>query len=72
MIMDDFRKKMHVAYKNQLSLIILRCLNDISDSPKEFEENPILYVERWVDANCLPMGDFDKEKAVKEIEEWSK
>lgn len=68
--MSNLRKNLHLAYKKQLSLIIMKCMNDISESSKEFEENPILFVEKWVDANCLPMGDFDKEKAIKEIEEW--
>ena len=70
--MNDFRKQMHIAYKKKLLDIIFNVLDAIGDNGEEFEKNPGLFVQKWLDSNCLPMGDFDKEKAIKEIEEWSK
>lgn len=72
MIMNDFRKQMHIVYKQKMAEIIDRFLRDaIEDGDKVFEPSIWAYIVAWVDKNCLPMGDFDKEKAMKEIEEWS-
>lgn len=66
--MNDFRNKMHVQYKKKLYNIILSFVHDVD--PDEFEADYKLFIERWIDRNCLPMGDFSKEDAVKEIEAW--
>jgi hypothetical protein len=70
--MDDFRKKMHVAYKKKIAQIICDFLDDLNDATKQ-ENLPLnyAYIIEWVNTNCLPMGDFDKEKAMKEIQEWN-
>lgn len=70
--MSDFRKQMHLAYKKKLAGIILQFLGDLEKKTDEFSIDPIIYVAKWVDSNCLPMGDFNKEEIIKEIEEWSK
>lgn len=69
--MNDFRKEMHVAYKKNLANIIWRFLFSIQENDKEFEKDPRPFIEKWINSNCLPMGDFSKEDAIKEIEGWS-
>lgn len=68
---DDFRKKMHVAYKKKLADIIWMFICSLEDEDG-FDQDPKGFVERWVDSVCLPMGDFSKEDAIKQIEEWQK
>lgn len=70
--MNDFRKNMHLEYKKRLAIIIMKFLSSLDSNEilKEFEEDPENIINRWIDRNCLPMGDFSKEDAIKEIEEW--
>lgn len=70
--MNDFRKKMHVAYKKRLANIIMQFMASLYDEKKleEFQEDPENIVAKWLDSNMLPMGDFSKEDAIKEMEEW--
>lgn len=68
--MNDFRKQIHVQYKKQLANIILQFLGSLDEGIDEFSNGPEVFVEKWVDSNCLPMGDFSKEDAFKEMEEW--
>jgi len=68
--MNEFRKNMHVAYKKKLSGIILMFVKSVDDDIAGFAKDPISFVEKWVDGNCLPMGDFSKEDAIKEMEAW--
>ena len=74
--MNDFRKNLYLAFKARTVELILSCLDDLSvnEDIDKLENGLQLrkYVTKWVDSNCLPMGDFDKERALKEIEEWSK
>lgn len=73
--MSDFRKDMHIAYKKKLASIIFKYINELGETDMDFNEYisyPKLHIEKWVDASCLPMGDFSKEDALKEIEEWQK
>ncbi len=70
--MSNFRKKMHIAYKKKTYNIITSFLVDASKDFEEFEKGAENYIEKWIDSNCLPMGDFSKEDALKEIEEWQK
>lgn len=69
--MNDFRKKMHIGFKQRLVSIITQFLGDLDENIEEFAKDPEKYIVDWVNANCLPMGDFDKEAAIKEIEGWS-
>lgn len=72
--MNDFRKQMHVQYKKTLCNIISRYIHEIGKTTEDFIEysaNPDFHLEQWIDRNCLPMGDFSKEDAIKEIEEWT-
>lgn len=71
--MSDFRKQMHVAYKLKLAEIIDRFLSDCAeDGEKAFEPSTDEYISKWIDRNCLPMGDFSMQDAIKEMEEWQK
>lgn len=71
--MSDFRKQIHVAYKKKLCEIVLRYIGELAENENEWKEylmNPKLHIERWIDRHCLPMGDFSKEDAIKEMETW--
>lgn len=70
--MTDFRKKMHIAYKQKLVSILSNYTVDLFESIEQFNVDPELFITQWIDRNCLPMGDFCKEDAIKEIEEWQK
>ena len=70
--MNDFRKNMHVAYKRKIAEILMKYTKDVIDNINEFEKDHTIFIEKWVNRNCLPMGDFSKEDALKEIEEWQK
>ena len=73
--MSNLRKNLHLAYKEKLVDIILEFTHDVSedsvvDTLENFEALK-KYTVDWVNAHWLPMGDFDKEQAIKEIEGWS-
>jgi len=73
--MNDFRKQMHIQYKKTLCNIISRYISELGESNQDLNEyisSPKLHLEKWIDRNCLPMGDFSKEEAIKEIEGWQK
>lgn len=70
--MNEFRKNLHVAYKKNIGNIIAKFLFDLAIDEKGFQEDPKLFIENWIDRNCLPMGDFSKEDAIREIEAWQK
>lgn len=71
--MDDFRKNMHLAFKTRVVEMITKFLIDFHEEVEQGSQiDAYEYIVNWVNANCLPIGDFDKEKAIKEIEEWSK
>lgn len=70
--MTDFRKQMHITYKKKLASILSQYTVYLFENLIQFNIDPELFIASWVDSNCLPMGDFDKEKAIKEIEEWQK
>lgn len=73
--MSNLRKNLHLAYKEKMVEVILSFMDDVSKD--EVCEKLINYDDfrkytiNWVNANSLPMGDFDKDQAIKEIEEWS-
>ena len=67
---SDFRKNMHIAYKLKVVEIIQRFIFDLNNIEDHELRNE--FILKWVDRNCLAMGDFDKERAMQEIEEWSK
>lgn len=69
--MEEFRKKLHLAYKQKLVNILMKYTTDLSDESEIFLKEPSKYTVDWVNKNCLPIGDFDKEAVIKEIEEWS-
>jgi hypothetical protein len=66
--MSNFRKKMHVEYKKKLYDIIVSFVQEIDED--EFVTDYKSFIERWIDRKCLPMGDFSKEDAIKEVEGW--
>jgi hypothetical protein len=68
--MKDFRKQMHIAYKKTLFDIIHRYLSELGESEEEYVSDPELHLMNWINRNCLPMGDFSKEDAIKEIDAW--
>lgn len=70
--MSDFRKNMYLSFKQKTADIIYQFFCHAGDDgDAAFEPTPIEYIAKWVDKNCLPMGDFDKERAMKKLEEWS-
>ena len=69
--MSDFRKKMHIAYKQELFFIILRCVAEIFEDVHDFRKDPEEWIRNWINKNCLPQGDFSPEEAIKEIEKWN-
>lgn len=71
-VMEEFRKKLHVEYKNKLVTILMLYITNLSDESEIFLKDPRQYTVDWVNKHCSPMGDFDKEQAIKEIEEWDK
>lgn len=62
--MDEFRKNLHVAYKQILMEMIILFLEDLGsdENVKNLNEPEDLrqFITNWVNQNCLPMGDFDK------------
>ncbi len=70
--MSDFRKNMHVQFKKQLSGIMLSYSIEMIENIEEFAKEPEQFIADWINRNCLPMGDFNEEDAIKEIKEWNK
>lgn len=66
--MKNLREKLHEAYKEKLSHIIFDCMFSAKD--KSFEKDPMQWIRNWIDEQCSPMGDFDEDKAIKEIKSW--
>lgn len=61
---------MHVTYKKKMCDILSQYTIDLRDDVDEFSKDPKEWIKSWVDKNCLPMGDFSREDAVKEIDAW--
>ncbi len=73
--MNEFRKNMHILFKKNIYKIINKYINELVETEENFQKyisDPKSHLENWIDRNCLPMGDFSKEDAIKEIEEWQK
>ena len=68
--MSDFRKNMHIQYKKTLCNIIVKFLSSLGENMEVFSIDPEAFIATWVDSNCLPMGDFSKEEAMKELDAW--
>lgn len=68
--MNDFRKQMHLAHKKKLCNIIAQFTEYFLEDIDSFVVNPDHFITDWVNKNCLPMGDFSKEDAIKEINGW--
>ena len=73
--MNDFRKNMHIAYEKKLFEVIYRYMCELGETEEDLQKythDPKSHLENWIDRNCLPMGDFSKEDAIKEIDAWQK
>lgn len=68
--MSDFRKNLHLAYKKKMCNILFQFTADLLHNMQEFSKEPEEWVKNWVNKNFLPMGDFSREDAVKEIDAW--
>jgi len=69
--MGDFRKQMHIAYKKNLLDILGQYTLALFLDFEEYSKDPKQWTIKWIDSNCLPMGDFSKEDAIKEMNTWS-
>jgi hypothetical protein len=68
--MSDFRKQMHVAYKKKMLDILGQYTLSLLSNYEQFSKDPEEWAKKWINANCLPMGDFSKKDALKEINGW--